>query len=213
MKYDLTQCNNLRWKSENDAGFIKTDGNKVCLLSDKMWLDDYGNLVHCNTIASRIEIAEMYLIRLPNFEIVPRAPETYKDWQTGDVVRNGKSNIRYIIAERNGRVVYLSRNGEETFVGCYFCEQLFNMGFRLVLPDYEKSLIEKDKDECPFKAGDRVLVRDNHISDVWQYARFMSYNGDAAFPYKTLSDSWKQCVPYNEKTWRLLGTSDTYEVV
>ena len=64
--------------------------------------------------------------------------------------------------------------------------------------------------ECPFKEGDRVLVRDTD-KDTWDYDYFLEYRINLSYPYICRTESHKQCIPYNENTWRLLGTTDDYK--
>lgn len=81
-----------------------------------------------------------------DFEIVPRDPETYKDWQVGDKV---KRIVDELIANeevifRSGELV-VCKTDNETASRNYLCDELFNDGYRLVLTDIEKQIIEKKK--------------------------------------------------------------------
>ena len=60
-----------------------------------------------------------------------------------------------------------------------------------------------------FKEGDRVLVRDSDIS--WRFDIFSSYREDSEYPYKCLYAAYERCIPLNEHTWKLLGTTDEYK--
>jgi len=62
--------------------------------------------------------------------------------------------------------------------------------------------------ECPFKEGDRVLVRDFNFN-LWVYGVFgrQSDDGTSGFVLRGGFHVWKQCIPYNEDTWKLLGTA------
>lgn len=54
---------------------------------------------------------------------------------------------------------------------------------------------------------DRVLVRD-YIGDSWACNLF-SHIQDDVFPYSCILDSnWKYCIPYNEDTKYLVGTTN-----
>lgn len=54
---------------------------------------------------------------------------------------------------------------------------------------------------------DRVLVRD-YIGDSWACNLF-SHIQDDVFPYSCIMDSnWKYCIPYNEDTKYLVGTTN-----
>ena len=70
--------------------------------------------------------------------------------------------------------------------------------------------VEMNK-EHEFKPFDRVLVRDEP-DDYWQANLFACMNGkDPIYQFACVSEVWKQCIPYNEKTAHLLGTNDDYE--
>lgn len=59
-----------------------------------------------------------------------------------------------------------------------------------------------------FQPFDKVLVR-NSSRGIWK-ADVFSHKEARAWPYICLSTSWKFCIPYNETTKRLCGTSDPY---
>lgn len=86
------------------------------------------------------EIMKIHLME--DFEIVPRDPETYKDWQVGDVIEDSNgiaANGRIIF--RSGKFVAADING----CVCRTCRELFDEGYRLVLTDIEQQIIEKKK--------------------------------------------------------------------
>lgn len=65
------------------------------------------------------------------------------------------------------------------------------------------------KGKCPFKEGDRVLVRDSDT--LWDFDYFDSYREESFYPYMCRYAPHEQCIPLNEHTWKLLGTSDEYK--
>ena len=72
-----------------------------------------------------------------------------------------------------------------------------------------------EKQECPFKKGDRVLVRD-YDNESWRpriFSSYDSYDKECKYKYECEGDDDKyiQCIPYNEHTWKLLGTTDEYK--
>lgn len=73
--------------------------------------------------------------------------------------------------------------------------------------EYLKKLgIEEPK--CNFKPFDKVLVREND-SCRWGIDLFMSY--DEGFePYKCMTGSWGECLPFNEETEKLIMTTKSY---
>ena len=56
------------------------------------------------------------------------------------------------------------------------------------------------------KPFDKVLVR-NTISEYWE-CEFFSRHIDDMYPYVGISNSYKFCIPYNDDTKHLLGTTD-----
>lgn len=68
----------------------------------------------------------------------------------------------------------------------------------------------EQKQECEFKPFDKVLVRDGD-RDKWKCDLFSHKTEFNSFQYMCVSDSYKYCIPYNEHTARLLGTTDNWE--
>lgn len=66
------------------------------------------------------------------------------------------------------------------------------------------------KQECEFKPFDKVLVRDN--GGLWFCSLFshISKKQDR-YKYITVTGSFENCIPYNEQTAHLLGTTENYE--
>ena len=68
---------------------------------------------------------------------------------------------------------------------------------------------KKDKfDPKTLKAFDRVLVR--HECYLMWKCEFFSYIHDdnGGYPYVAISGAYKRCIPYNEETKHLIGTTD-----
>lgn len=73
-----------------------------------------------------------------------------------------------------------------------------------------KKLGIEEKTKYEFKPFDKVLVRDND-NEKWGINLFERYDEEERFPYMCLDECFNQCIPYNEKTAHLLGTTDNYE--
>ena len=56
------------------------------------------------------------------------------------------------------------------------------------------------------KPFDKVLVR-NTISEYWE-CEFFSRHIDDMYPYVGIANSYKFCIPYNDDTKHLVGTTD-----
>lgn len=219
MKYDLTRCNNLRWRANGGLkGYVRFYDGQATLLLDKMCLTAYGLIYKPKCGCLSVHAVEDYIeANLPGFEIVSRDPETYRDWQVGDVVRN-RNGIDCTIAARLGDLVFISfmEGGLVLASVVYFtCGELYRRGYRLVLTDYEKSLIGFETSKCTLKSDDKVLFRDNDV-EMWKAGIFSRYAEEDPYPYILRYSvngkfGFRQCIPYNEKTWQLLGATDNYK--
>ena len=70
--------------------------------------------------------------------------------------------------------------------------------------------VEPVKPKCPFKSFDKVLVRDNE-GQFWNANYFSHYEGNKEdYPYACIDNCYRYCIPYNEHTAHLLGTTDPY---
>lgn len=72
----------------------------------------------------------------------------------------------------------------------------------------KKQLVDLPK-KCEFKAFDRVLVRDI-IDNMWVPDIYRFYQ-EGDYPYHCCSNDYKYCIPYNEDTKHLLGTTDEWK--
>ena len=69
--------------------------------------------------------------------------------------------------------------------------------------------VEPVKPVCPFMPFDKVLVRDDD-EKKWRASLFAYYDENAKYPYVCIPYVHTQCIPYNEHTAHLLGTTDPY---
>lgn len=66
---------------------------------------------------------------------------------------------------------------------------------------------KKEKfDPKTLKTFDKVLVRDT-IAEYWE-CEFFSHYIDDTYPYVGIAHSYKFCIPYNNETKHLVGTTD-----
>ena len=70
--------------------------------------------------------------------------------------------------------------------------------------------IENLPKKCEFKTFDKVLVRDIH-NNRWCIDLFSYYDETSQFHYHCLRTNWTYCIPYNEETAHLLGTTDEWK--
>lgn len=74
--------------------------------------------------------------------------------------------------------------------------------------DAEKKAILDLKPKCEFKPFDKVVVRDTEYS-TWCADLFSHIDVD--YRYACVGATWSFCIPYNEETAHLLGTTDDWE--
>ena len=74
---------------------------------------------------------------------------------------------------------------------------------KFTAPWYKKEKFDP-KTLLPF---DKVLVRDCE-SDMWKVDFFSNNRGSWAFPFRCVSNIYSYCIPYNDDTKHLVGTSD-----
>lgn len=217
MKYDLTKCNNLNFKVKEEGvektGYLKisSEGKVDMFYSD-------GEKIFDPAVQIEVTVSGIHFLDIEDFsrwaerhelEIIPRDPETYKDWKVGDKVVNIKHGDVYTIAALVGNATILTMDAGD-YTALTTTDALTKY-YKLVLTDYEQELLNaKGQDVCPFRKGDRVLVRDED-EDAWIFETFDSYEGGNEYPYDCEFDCYRQCIPYNEKTWKLLGTTDEYK--
>lgn len=226
MKYDFTRCDNLQFKAKFNKGKVITGYLKVTKRGEEdvlyVFYTDVGDCeiydsrlqlvvrdyAHCENIEDFSEWAEKH-----DLEIVPRDPETYTDWKVGDrVILKEAGYISgdiYNIAAKLGDIVFLLNDRGIVVTSS---TAMLTKCYTLVLTDYEKELQELEKKkECPFKEGDKVLVRD--LDTSWKFDVFQHYEENACYSYECLGSEYEQCIPLNEHTWKLLGTTDEYETI
>ncbi len=85
-----------------------------------------------------------------------------------------------------------------------FIEQHYNGKY-----NPETLQVEPAKPKCQFKPFDKVLVR-NHEDLVWFANFFSHYKNNNGYHYCCIDNSYRYCIPYNEQTARLVGTTDPY---
>ena len=206
MKYDLTKCNNLNFRRGYNTGFLKVNEGKAYMYSyKKEWAVAIGAEMHFYFGCAQLD----ELASEEDFEIIPRNPEEYEAWKVGDKVVNIKHGDVYTIDALVENAAVLTMDAGD-YTSLTTTDALTKY-YKLVLTDYEQELLNiKEQDVCPFKNGDRVLVRDEN-EGTWVFGILDSYRGGNEYPYKCEFECYRQGIPYNEKTWKLLGTTDEYK--
>lgn len=212
MKYDFTKCNNLNFKiKDGTTGYIKVVKNpfRFYLYFDKDKNLGFDTELQLPTDTLGVVFASLTAFEkwaeATNLEIIPRDPNTYTDWKTGDTIQNKFNQIKTAITVKLGPIFYI---GEKFLV--YSANEIKGE-FKLVLTDYEKELSETIEEKAiPFEEGDRVLVKYSK-SDKWDFDFFEYYHNILVAPYVCKTGNYPYCIPFNEKTWQLLGTTDDYK--
>ena len=76
--------------------------------------------------------------------------------------------------------------------------------------DYNYRPTRKPKQVYNFKPFDKVLVRDTD-DDIWRANIFSNLCDDITHIYNCVFGVWQSCIPFNEKTKYLLGTTNNWE--
>ena len=217
MKYTyefLRKCHGLRFKAvrcgSDIEGIVKVEkGDDVTLCYGEEML---GNADHFHRSECAVITPGYGLDRadITSFEIVPRDPDTYKDWQVGDKIIEG--DVEYSIIFRCGEIaLYKNFRGSCCNVP-YTCEELYNLGYRLVLTDAEKQILEEQKKEgWEPQDGDIcfiesltphvIIYKENKNGHVRSYADFRlndDYIYDFVFETCRIDDI-KKCRPATEQ--------------
>lgn len=76
--------------------------------------------------------------------------------------------------------------------------------------DAEKKQIVDLPKKCEFKAFDKVLVRDSN-DRKWNAGFFSHYSEGLNYPFICVGGGYGQCIPYNDQTKHLLGTTEEWK--
>ena len=168
-----------------------------------------------------------------NGDLMLEIPE-YMTFKDGDVLYVGTENNNNFIfinrkngASKTYKYVSLMNGVKLSFehTECCYCEHIKILRFateseKQELIDALKASKEPEakdclkmlgievKPECEFKPFDKVLVRDD--DGVWFAGIFSHLRKDGEF-LCVGAGLWEQCIPYNEHTAHLLGTTDNWE--
>ena len=105
----------------------------------------------------------------------------------------------------NENYLYYSCDGKVAF--CFIGGGLANI--IKTHPDYKELElpVKPHYDITNFHAGMPVLVR-WYNTGRWRYSLYSFYEEDSINPFDTVKGSFTQCIPFNEDTKHLLGTTD-----
>lgn len=212
MKYDVTKCNNLNFKLASGlSGFMKVSPKGDCYLyqHDEFW--DADAMMQKPRFWKGVESAAFNrFVEDSELQIIPRNPGNYKDWKVGDRIEHKGTGRAYEIITMSGNVAFVRAEFDGRIKLVTATSDLLPNSYQLILTDYEQELLaDREKKKCPFKEGDKVLVRDT--GTFWRFDKFRFYNEGEHYPYVCFSAVYRQCIPLNEHTWKLLGTTGEYK--
>ena len=162
----LRKCHGLRFRAtlmnKPQEGVIKVTSEGVMLCYGE---EDSGYLVTFGRRDTLSFSKQTFAVLPSDFEIVPRDPETYMDWQVGDkVCEDEHRNALYEVIFRSGELVFF-KDWNNWACNPMTCSEAFTrFGMRLVLTDIEKQIIEeKQKAEWEPQDGDVCYLENNNI--------------------------------------------------
>lgn len=217
MNSNISKYNNLNFRlKDGTLGFIKVDSRGSVYLycnrgfCKKEW--DVDAMMPKNNFITSFSDEDLFnsFIEEEGLEIIPRDSETYEDWKVGDMVHSRKRLLMCTVIAQIGEITFLEPL-EGSATSYFHTSRGMKECYQLVLTDYEKEILDaKGVSECPFQKGDGVLVRD-HDGDKWCFDIFCNYSKNSCVAYDCEHNAYEQCIPCNEKTWKLLGTTDEYK--
>ena len=126
----------------------------------------------------------------------------------GEVAFSAIENGRYpicVLTDNNNSTAYYSSNGK-IYVTRGECALLPSKDQR----DWSKFTapwLKKERfDPKTLQPFDKVLVRDEN--SYWRCNLFSHITNHKFFPYVTVEDTYSHCIPYNDDTKYLVGTTD-----
>lgn len=220
------QCIFKEWASDD---YTKFNG---CYSNSKDGYEDVSNAETAKFVKLDNNIAYGYvreierklggILNLETLEIEKTQPE-FKD---GDIVVYGESVAICRRFYKHTLSFYVSLN--EMF-GLLFADEVESSEeYRFATEEEKKQLFSALEKECKawdaekkqiinltpkveMKPFDKVLVRDA-VDEVWNIDLFGCIRNEfPKFPYSCMHGVWKFCIPYNENTKHLLGTTDEWE--
>ena len=152
-KIDLTKCVNCRFRAEiSNSGPVS---GRIVVDKGVYLEDEKGDFIGFLSLDGE-EIMSVSGCGITDFEIVPRDPEAYKDWQVGDIIWDSHES------GDNGRIIFRSGDFVAADIDgcrCYTCGELYDDGYRLFLTGIEQKIIEGKKKYEP-QDGDIVAWKD-----------------------------------------------------
>ena len=124
------------------------------------------------------------------------------------VTRDGRE-VRIICTDYKGilPIIALIARGEKEDINSFYENGRDNNTYLSNLDLFFATENKEHFNPNTLKPFDKVLARDNK-SDIWVCNFFSHIAEDSTYPYVCIDFSFKKCIPYNDDTKHLVGTSD-----
>ena len=154
-----------------------------------------------------------------------------RDWskvfKKGDVLENTSDNVfpRYVLFEKfiddkyttfeaTTRIIVGSETVKSIIQDTLSYSKMEDEDKALEIKKKIQNIVDKKPESSApeFQPFDKVLVRD-YKEQMWMptlFGFFRKKNKDGALYYETVRGPYHYCIPYNEKTKHLVGTTDPY---
>ena len=204
------------WKRFDEEDYSKEESQMLTALFEKA--NDYEVQTYINTIEERLGGK----LNLETLEI-----EKQPEFKDGDIVVNGKSVAICRKIYKHTLCFYVSLN--EMFGLLFDDEVESSEEYRFATEEEKQQLfdaLEKEgkawdaekkevvdlKPKIELKPFDKVLVRDGK-NEIWEPAFFFrNLSHLNVYNYQTVGgESRVYCIPFNEETAKLIGTTDDWE--
>lgn len=132
-------------------------------------------------------------------------------FRAGDVVVNKSSRHCYIVSDMKQDNLHISPRiaSLDAFL-LATPEEIKEWNKETLHPNHLHYSLSVHRIKYWFLPFDKVLVRDANFQS-WTCNLFSHYDGSSKDVYICSNCWYKQCIPYNEKTAHLIGTTDDYE--
>lgn len=146
--------------------------------------------------------------------------EERMDFKVGDVVRQLEAsvlNTMSVVVDKHSHRLYevevgfANRQNEDNIYITATPEEIKRWNEEVLQPGRLHYSTSKRKIIDWFSLKDDVVVRNPSLSDSeWRLCTFSHYNRRDN-TYCASGSHWEQCLPYNEKTAKLIGTTNSYK--
>lgn len=128
----------------------------------------------------------------------------FESWANDDYTEFNTTDISFGKVEVCNTDCFVKASDEQRAVFIAKAEKHYNGKYN---PDTLR--VEPVKIERPLKPFDKVLVRNND-GQAWRANYFSHYKNAPDYFYVCINGIYHYCIPYNEHTAHLLGTTDPY---